>query len=161
MSAEEEGNGRMQVRPRCFPEFFESGLELAGAHVRESEPNDMLATADDVPLPLPTYLEGRTRVGDLDWFRVVNTGTITARFVVDLTTLTSTLAGDYVECHDLAISRHDAVGAGQELSTSLPGQRCPSLVYELPVGATNYLLVHTSTHAAVAPGDYLINLLPR
>lgn len=129
--------------------------------LRESEPNDTRATADEVPLPLPSHIEGSTREGDLDWFRVVNTGTVTARFAVDLSTLTSTLAGDYVKCHELVISRYDAAGVGQELSTSLPGLRCPSLVYELPVGATNYLLVHTATHAAVAPGDYLVNVSPR
>jgi hypothetical protein len=34
----------MRVRPRCFPKLFESGLELAGAHVRESEPNEGVAS---------------------------------------------------------------------------------------------------------------------
>ena len=129
--------------------------------LRESEPNDTLGTADEVPLPLPTYIEGTTSSGDLDWFHVVNTSTLAARFVVDLSTLTSTLAGDYVECHELVISRYDAAGVRRDLASSLRGERCPSLVYELPVGDTNYLRVETSTPAGVAPGNYIISLWPR
>ena len=81
--------------------------------------------------------------------------------MVDLTTLTSTLAGDYVECHELVISRYDAAGVRRDLASSLRGERCPSLVYELPVGDTNYLRVETSTPAGVAPGNYIISLWPR
>jgi hypothetical protein len=128
---------------------------------RESEPNDTRATADELPSPLPSHIEGATRGGDLDWFRLVNTSTLTARFVVDLSTLTSTLAGDYVECHDLVISRYDSAGVALDIASSVRGQPCPSLEYDLPLGAINYLLVHTSTPSAVAPGDYFINLWPR